>query len=102
MPAKAGIQFLAKALGPRFRGDERNFGSRALSFLVESELGSSFLFEHDLFRKPVPTFRDHALRHPAAISRTALGIGNGLLAESSIDSTVMKIISWSPRFSRSC
>src|SRR3954465_10906552 len=35
--------------------------ARALSFLVESELGSSFLFEHDLFRKPVPTFRDHAL-----------------------------------------
>jgi hypothetical protein len=28
---------------------------------MESELGSSFLFEHDLFRKPVPTFRDHAL-----------------------------------------
>jgi hypothetical protein len=26
MPAKAGIQFLAKALGPRFRGDERNPG----------------------------------------------------------------------------
>ena len=24
MPAKAGIQFLAKVLGPRFRGDERN------------------------------------------------------------------------------
>jgi hypothetical protein len=23
MPAKAGIQFLAKALGPRVRGDER-------------------------------------------------------------------------------
>jgi hypothetical protein len=21
----------------------------------------TFLFEHDLFRKPVPTFRDHAL-----------------------------------------
>src|SRR5947209_20079090 len=34
--------------------------TRALSFLVELELGSSFLFEHDLFRKPVPTFRDHA------------------------------------------
>jgi hypothetical protein len=29
--------------------------------LVESATGSSFLFEHDLFRKPVPTFRDHAL-----------------------------------------
>jgi hypothetical protein len=36
---------------------------------MESEPGSSFLFEHDLFRKPVPTpdqvrgrlFRDHAL-----------------------------------------
>ena len=24
MPAKAGIQLLAKALGPRFRGDERS------------------------------------------------------------------------------
>ena len=23
MPAEAGIQFLAKGLGPRFRGDER-------------------------------------------------------------------------------
>jgi hypothetical protein len=29
--------------------------------LMGSEPGSSFLFEHDLFRKPVPTFRDHAL-----------------------------------------
>src|SRR3990172_3862091 len=35
--------------------------ARALSALMESEPGSSFLFEHDLFRKPVPTFRDHAL-----------------------------------------
>src|ERR1043165_7938812 len=39
-------------------------------FWFESESGSSFLFEHDLFRKPVPTFRDlargralSALRH---------------------------------------
>ncbi|MEA2930759.1 MAG: hypothetical protein QOG38_3187 [Hyphomicrobiales bacterium] len=24
MPAEAGIQFLAKTLGPRFRGDERS------------------------------------------------------------------------------
>jgi hypothetical protein len=33
MPAKAGIQFSAKALGPRFRGDERKpvklFGRKA-------------------------------------------------------------------------
>jgi hypothetical protein len=33
--------------------------ARALSILMESEPGSSFLFEHDLIRKPVPTFRDH-------------------------------------------
>src|SRR6266516_7153844 len=26
---------------------------------VELSSRSSFLFEHDLFRKPVPTFRDH-------------------------------------------
>ena len=30
------------------------------------------------------------------------GTGSGLLAEPSINSTVMKIMSWSPRFSRSC
>src|SRR5258708_22229356 len=35
--------------------------TRALSVLIESEPGSSFLFEHDLFRKPASTFRDHAL-----------------------------------------
>ena len=29
--------------------------------LVESSSRSSFLFVRDLFRKPVPTFRDHAL-----------------------------------------
>ena len=49
--------------------------ARALSTLMGSEQGSSFLFEHDLFRpsfarrsglreggKPVLTFRDHALK----------------------------------------
>src|SRR5215831_4407037 len=29
---------------------------------LESSSRSSLLVEHDLFRKPVPTFRDHALR----------------------------------------
>ncbi len=38
----------------------------------------------------------------AAFSRTVSGTGSGLLAEPSINSTVMKIMSWSPRFSRSC
>src|SRR5688572_3936778 len=52
----------------------RIFGTtlaRALSFLVESESRSSFLFEHDLFRKPVPTFRDHALVALAVPGRLA-------------------------------
>src|SRR5262249_51682223 len=44
----------------------RASGARALSFLVESELGSGFLSEHDLIRKPVPTFRDHARPIPRA------------------------------------
>ena len=38
----------------------------------------------------------------AACSRTVSGTGSGLLAEPSINSTVMKTMSWSPRFSRSC
>src|ERR1700738_1721184 len=37
----------------------------------------------------------------AAFSRTVSGIGIGLLALPSIDSTVMKIMSWSPRLVRS-
>jgi hypothetical protein len=31
IPANAGIQFLAEALGPRFRGDERESYSSSLS-----------------------------------------------------------------------
>jgi len=38
----------------------------------------------------------------AAFSLTVSGTCSGLLAEPSIDSTVMKIMSSSPRFSRSC
>ena len=38
MHAKAGIQFLAKALGPRFRGDERS-AEHALRFTPEEETG---------------------------------------------------------------
>src|SRR5262245_12480676 len=30
--------------------------------MIRSDHGLDFLFEHDLFRKPVSTFRDHALR----------------------------------------
>src|ERR1700693_1942708 len=34
---------------------------RALSFWIESRRWPDILFEHDLFRKPLPTCRDHAL-----------------------------------------
>jgi release factor glutamine methyltransferase len=40
--------------------------------LLESAGGSSILIEHDLFRKPVPTFRDHALGMTIAEARRAL------------------------------
>ena len=58
------------------------FASRVLSFLVRSEFGSSFLFEHDLFRKPVPTpdhvrgrlFRDHALARREDAHERARGV----------------------------
>jgi hypothetical protein len=36
-------------------------GTGARWCLVESSSRSSFLFEHDLFGKPVSTFPDHAL-----------------------------------------
>lgn len=41
-------------------------------------------------------------KRQAASRRTVSGIGSGLLALPLIDSTVMKIMSESPRFSRSC
>src|SRR5439155_5714949 len=43
------------------RGERRRRGPRAGCFSFESSSRSSLLLEHDLFRKPVPTFRDHAL-----------------------------------------
>jgi integrase len=47
---------------------------------MESEPGFSFLFEHDLFRKPVPTFRDHALepRHELVERGTVAVLARGL------------------------
>src|SRR3954469_12467338 len=41
-----------------------------MTSLFESSSRSTSLFEHDLFRKPVATFRDHALRR-----RTMFGFG---------------------------
>jgi hypothetical protein len=37
--------------------------------LVESLSRSGVLFEHDLFRKPVPTFRVHALTGAQVLER---------------------------------
>src|SRR5262249_34264969 len=39
------------------KAEARSAGSIAAYSLT----GGGFLFEHDLFRKPVPTFQDHAL-----------------------------------------
>src|SRR6187402_1415828 len=60
--------------------------ARARWLLVESSCRSTSLFEHDLFRKPVPAFRDHALElspdfarggshDPPACARRDVGIG---------------------------
>src|SRR5215510_4192063 len=52
---------------------------------LESSSRSSFLFEHDLFRKPLHTFRDHALVDPSWSGgcrpgrRQRHGMGRGLL-----------------------
>jgi hypothetical protein len=40
----------------------RNCADRGYGFRAR---GLDYLFEHDLDRKPVPTFRDHALKRPA-------------------------------------
>jgi hypothetical protein len=40
---------------------------------AESQSRFSFLFEHDLFRKPVPTFRDHALAVMTVVVMPDLG-----------------------------
>jgi hypothetical protein len=40
-------------------------------FILESSSRSRFLFEHDLFRKPLHTFRDHALGWAKARDRIA-------------------------------
>jgi hypothetical protein len=42
-------------------------GSRSRSDLMESDRDLIFLFEHDLFGKPVPAFPDHALMRLEAI-----------------------------------
>ncbi|TPL04608.1 hypothetical protein FJ567_03065 [Mesorhizobium sp. B2-4-16] len=38
---------------------------------VEPSSRSSSLLKHDLFRKPVPTFRDHALAGPGSNANAA-------------------------------
>src|SRR5580704_4845438 len=48
----------------------RNRAARAQS--LQKRLRSSILVEHDLFRKPVPTFRDHALSARRRKTRLAL------------------------------
>jgi hypothetical protein len=49
---------------------------------MESGWGSIFLLEHDLFRKPDATFRDHALVSFDSETRTALDIELVRISES--------------------
>jgi hypothetical protein len=42
-------------------------GRRARSLFFESPSRSTLWLEHDLFRKPASTFRDHALGIPAGL-----------------------------------
>src|ERR1043166_10053281 len=91
MPAKAGIQFLAKALGPRFRGDEREYAvssSRAHAsvdvLLVAALLlelrherdrlldGARAMLRHDVDQRALDILR-HALGIAADIDMRAVG-----------------------------
>ena len=64
----------ARAVAAAARGEQRKYdgmtrthgflrraAARAGRSLVESSSRSGFLLVRDLFRKPAPTFRDHAL-----------------------------------------
>ena len=71
---RAWAEFESPFHSARFRGMSRNWLNGDAS-LESPELDfdpirigskSNFLFEHDLFRKPVTTFRDHALEHREA------------------------------------
>src|SRR3982074_2716242 len=45
-------------------------GTRSKKLMSSSMvMGRSSLLEHDLFRKPGPTFQDHALRHQLVAAR---------------------------------
>jgi hypothetical protein len=52
MPAKAGIQFLANALGPRFRGDERKSLHRPSHYALNTLSHHSFMAESFFARYP--------------------------------------------------
>ncbi len=63
-------------------------------FIFELSSRSSFLLEHDLFRKPVSTFRDHALpkrRRNATCPRQRTGVSSGFPAKCAL---ILSIISW--------
>src|SRR6267154_940849 len=62
-------------------GHEKKNGSSSRPSLISSR--SIFLFEHDLFGKPVPTFPDHALARPTRQSgpRPEIPRGVGIFVE---------------------
>ena len=46
---------------------EPSLCARAYSVLIDLERRSTSLFKHDLYRKPVPTFRDHVIERAKQI-----------------------------------
>jgi len=62
-------------------GHEKKNGPSSRPSPISSR--SSFLFEHDLFGKPVPTFPDHALARPTRLSgpRPEIPRGVGIFVE---------------------
>src|SRR5665811_524392 len=45
-------------------------------FRLNHRASLTFLLAHDLFRKPVPTFRDHALRDPNSNTSPAVTVAS--------------------------
>src|ERR1041385_2092933 len=62
MPRSASPGSWRSAAGdPRMTDARRSIAFQSIVFAVEARRVPDILLEHDLVRKPVPTFRDHAL-----------------------------------------
>jgi hypothetical protein len=60
----ARLRVLKTADGPYLDDGKAKRSIERDDFIFESSSRSNFFLDHDLLRKPVPTFRDHALATP--------------------------------------